>query len=76
MDAFYIVDEGVDVKKHLREKLSGLVKHLFGNKEDYQFLEDAESFKINAPTFPWKGRISINMFGSRFTSIKEYYRFP
>ena len=39
-----------------------------------KFLEDAESFKINAPTFPWKGRISINMFGSRFASIKEYYR--
>ena len=49
MDAFYIVDEGVDVKKHLREKLSGLVKHLFGNKVDYQFLEDAEYEEVYFP---------------------------
>lgn len=49
MDAFYIVDEGVDVKKHLRDKLQGLVKHLFGNKVDYQFLEDSEYEEVYFP---------------------------
>jgi len=38
-----------------------------------EFLANPEIFRINAPTLPWKGRISINMFGSRFASIKEYY---
>lgn len=49
MDAFYIVDDGVDVKKHLRDKLKGLVKHLFGNKVDYQLLEDAEHEEVYFP---------------------------
>jgi len=40
MDAFYIVDKGADVKKHLRDNLAGLVKHLFGGDCEYQFLED------------------------------------
>ena len=38
-----------------------------------EFLANPGVFRINAQTFPWKGRISINMFGSRFASIKEYY---
>ena len=38
MDAFYIVDDGVDVKRDLRNRLTGLVKHLFGNTVDYQFM--------------------------------------
>ena len=38
-----------------------------------EFLANPRNFRINASTFPWKGRISINMFGSRFASIREYY---
>ena len=38
-----------------------------------EFLGNQEKFKINAATFPWKGRISINMFGARFESIKQYF---
>lgn len=49
MDAFYIVDDGIDVKKHLRERLTGLVKHLFGKKADYQFLEDADHEEVYFP---------------------------
>ena len=49
MDAFCIVDEGVDVKKHLRDKLRGLVQHLFGTKVDYQFLEDSEYEEVYFP---------------------------
>lgn len=49
MDAFYIVDEGVDVKKDLRKRLTGLVKHLFGNKTVFRFLEDSENKNIYFP---------------------------
>lgn len=49
MDAFYIVDDGVDVKKHLRDRLTGLVKHLFGTTVDYQFLEDSEYEEVYFP---------------------------
>lgn len=49
MDAFCIVDDDVDVKKHLREKLTGLVKHLFGTKVDYQFLEDDKYEEVYFP---------------------------
>ena len=49
MDAFYIVDDGIDVKAHLREKLAGLVKHLFGDKAECQFLEDAEYEEVYFP---------------------------
>jgi hypothetical protein len=38
-----------------------------------EFLANPGVFRINAPTFPWKGRISINMFGSKLASITEYY---
>lgn len=49
MDAFYIVDPGVDVKQHLRERLSGLVKHLFGENCPHRFLEDSENKDIHFP---------------------------
>jgi phenylalanyl-tRNA synthetase alpha chain len=49
MDAFYIVDPGVDVKKHLRDNLAGLVKHLFGPDCEYQFLEDSEHEDVYFP---------------------------
>ncbi len=49
MDAFCIVPEGVDVKKNLRERLSGLVKHLFGKDIEYQFLEDSEHEDVYFP---------------------------
>jgi len=42
IDAFCIVPEEVDVKQDLRNRLSGLVKHLFGEKTKYHFLEDSE----------------------------------
>jgi len=37
------------------------------------FLENTQHYRVNAPTFPWKGRISINMFGARFQSLKKYF---
>lgn len=49
MDAFYIVDDGVDVKQHLRDRLTGLVKHLFGNKAEYHFLEDRDHPDVYFP---------------------------
>jgi len=49
MDAFYIVDPGTDVKKHLRNNLKGLVKHLFGADCEYQLLEDSEHEDVYFP---------------------------
>jgi len=49
MDAFCIVPEGVDVKQDLRNRLSGLIKHLFGDNIPYQFLEDAEHKDVYFP---------------------------
>ena len=49
MDAFCMVEDDVDVKKHLREKLTGLVRHLFGNKVDFQLLEDSEHEEVYFP---------------------------
>lgn len=42
IDAFCIVPNDVDVKKDLRNRLSGLVNHLFGEGTKYHFLEDSE----------------------------------
>lgn len=39
-----------------------------------EFLNDPTKFKINARPFSWNGRISINMFGARFSAIKQYYQ--
>lgn len=49
MDAFYIVDDGVDVKKDLRKQLTGLVKHLFGKDCEFKFLEDSEHKDVYFP---------------------------
>jgi len=49
MDAFYIVDDGVDVKKHLRTRLVGLVKHLFGDAVEYEILEDSDHKDVYFP---------------------------
>ena len=49
VDAFCIVPDDVDVKKDLREKLSGLVKHLFGDDCVHRFLEDSEVEGIHFP---------------------------
>lgn len=49
IDAFCIVPDDVDVKKDLRKRLSGLVKHLFGKDCKYQFLEDAEHEDVYFP---------------------------
>jgi hypothetical protein len=38
-----------------------------------QFLQNPESFLINAPPFPWSGRISINCFAGRFACIQVAY---
>jgi phenylalanyl-tRNA synthetase alpha chain len=49
IDAFCIVPDGVDVKKDLRNRLSGLIKHLFGKDSSYQFLEDSEHEDVYFP---------------------------
>ena len=49
IDAFCIVPDGVDVKKDLRDNLAGLVKHLFGENVEYQFLEDSEHEDVYFP---------------------------
>jgi phenylalanyl-tRNA synthetase alpha chain len=49
MDAFCIVEDGVNVREHLRERLSGLVKYLFGNEVDHLFLEDNQYEEVYFP---------------------------
>lgn len=49
IDAFCIVDPEVDVKQDLRNRLSGLIKHLFGTKSVFKFLEDKEHKEIYFP---------------------------
>lgn len=49
MDAFYIVDPGVDVKQDLRNRLSGLVKHLFGNNVSFKLLEEKDCPDVYFP---------------------------
>jgi phenylalanyl-tRNA synthetase alpha chain len=49
MDAFCIVDKGVDVKQDLRNRISGLIKHLFGNDCSYKILEDSENSNVHFP---------------------------
>lgn len=49
MDAFCIVEDGVDVKQDLRNRLTGFVKHMFGNDCVYRFLEDKEHQDIYFP---------------------------
>jgi phenylalanyl-tRNA synthetase alpha chain len=47
MDAFCIVDG--DVEKDLRDRLTGLVHHLFGKNVEYEFLEDATHKEVYFP---------------------------
>lgn len=49
MDAFCIVPDGIDVKQDLRNRLTGLIKHLFGSDVKYQILEDSEHEGIYFP---------------------------
>lgn len=49
IDAFCIVPDEVDVKQDLRNKLIGLVKHLFGNECKYRLLEDSECEGVYFP---------------------------
>lgn len=49
MDAFSIMEPGVDVKADLRERLSGLVKHLFGDNVVFRFLEDKDHSEVYFP---------------------------
>lgn len=49
IDAFCIVPPEIDVKQDLRDKLTGLVKHLFGEDAEYQFLESSEHEDVYFP---------------------------
>jgi len=49
IDAFCIVPDGIDIKKDLRKRLSGLVKHLFGKDCTAKFLEDADHKDVYFP---------------------------
>lgn len=49
IDAFCIVPNGVDVKQDLRNRLMGLINHLFGSEVSYQFLEDYEHDDVYFP---------------------------
>lgn len=49
MDAFCIVPDGVDVKQDLRNRLTGLVKHLFGEDCKFKILEDVEHKEVYFP---------------------------
>lgn len=49
IDAFCIVPDGVDVKQDLRDRLSGLVRHLFGPNVKHRFLEDSEVEEVYFP---------------------------
>lgn len=63
MDAFCIVDDGIDAKQHLRDQLSGLTKHLFGNKAEYQFLEGLEYEEVYFPFTVDSLEISVSLPG-------------
>ncbi len=49
IDAFCIVPPEVDVKQDLRNRLHGLVEHLFGKDCKHQFLEDYEHEDVYFP---------------------------
>jgi phenylalanyl-tRNA synthetase alpha chain len=49
IDAFCMVPDGTDVKQDLRNRLTGLIKHLFGPTCAYRFLEDSEVEGISFP---------------------------
>lgn len=49
MDAFYIVDEGEDVRDHLRSTLSKLILDLFGPECKYRFIEEKSNPEVYFP---------------------------
>jgi len=49
IDGFCIVPNEINVKQDLRNKLSGLVRHLFGEHVKYRFLEDSEMEGVYFP---------------------------
>lgn len=49
MDAFSLMDEGVDVEKDLRTVLTGLINSLFGDHCKFSFLEEKNDPKIYFP---------------------------
>jgi phenylalanyl-tRNA synthetase alpha chain len=49
MDAFAIMEPGVDVQEDLRARLSGLVKHLFGENVVHRFLEEKDIPEVYFP---------------------------
>lgn len=49
IDAFCIVGPDADVKQDLRNRLSGLVKHLFGDDCKHRILEDSENKDVYFP---------------------------
>jgi len=61
IDAFCIVPDDVDVKKDLRDRLGGLVKHLFGTSVDYQFLEDSEYEEVYFPFTTDSVEVSVSV---------------
>jgi phenylalanyl-tRNA synthetase alpha chain len=49
IDGFCIVPDGEDVKICLRQRLNGLIKHLFGEEITYRFLEDYDHCDVYFP---------------------------
>jgi phenylalanyl-tRNA synthetase alpha chain len=60
IDAFCIVPPEVDVKQDLRNRLSGLVTHLFGKDCTHQFLEDSEHEDVYFPFTVDSLEVSVN----------------
>jgi phenylalanyl-tRNA synthetase alpha chain len=48
-DAFCIVEDGIDVKNDLRDKLTGLIKNLFGDTVKFKILEGTDNKDIHFP---------------------------
>lgn len=63
MDAFYIVDDDVDVKDHLRTRLVGLIKHLFGADVEFQLLEDSQYEEVYFPFTVDSLEVSVSFKG-------------